>query len=266
MRLTISHTTHYRYDSPVDYTLQQLRLTPGTNDAQTVLHWDIAITGGTREAELQDHFDNHVTLVSGDPGSHEITIACTGEVETTDTSGVMGLHGGYVPLWYYQTVTPLTRPGPNLRKLVSTLGNEDDTALNRLHVLSNLIIDAMPYQTDATHAETTAEDALASGAGVCQDHAHVFIAAARHLGVPARYVSGYLMMNHGVEQDATHGWAEAHLDGLGWVGFDVSNRISPDERYVRLAVGLDYKDAAPVSGMTFGEGTESMAVSVAVQQ
>jgi transglutaminase-like putative cysteine protease len=101
---------------------------------------------------------------------------------------------------------------------------------------------------------------------VCQDHAHVFIGAARSVGVPARYVSGYLMMNDRIDQEATHAWAEAHVDGLGWVGFDVSNWISPDPRYVRVATGRDYRDAAPITGVVFGTSTEDLHVDVAVEQ
>jgi transglutaminase-like putative cysteine protease len=102
--------------------------------------------------------------------------------------------------------------------------------------------------------------------GVCQDHAHIFITAMRLLGYPSRYVSGYLMMNDREEQDATHAWAEAHLDGIGWVGFDVSNGYSPDDRYIRVATGLDYKDASPMTGMRFGNNTEHLAVQLQVQQ
>ena len=94
----------------------------------------------------------------------------------------------------------------------------------------------------------------------------MFIACARLMGVPARYVSGYLMMDDRVVQDATHAWAEAWLPELGWVGFDISNAISPDTRYVRLATGLDYFEAAPVSGMRFGASGERMSVTVEVQQ
>ena len=117
-----------------------------------------------------------------------------------------------------------------------------------------------------TYAATPAEDALSGGEGVCQDHAQIFISAARIAGVPARYVSGYLMMDDRVDQDAGHAWAEAWLPDLGWVGFDVSNGHSPDERYVRLATGLDYSQAAPLSGMRHGIGNETMIVSLQVQQ
>src|SRR3546814_19453731 len=79
----------------------------------------------------------------------------------------------------------------------------------------------------------------------------------RHLGHPARYVSGYLMMNDRTRQDATHAWAEAHFDHIGWIGFDISNGHSPDQRYIRVATGLDYRDAAPVRGMRYGAAQRS---------
>jgi transglutaminase-like putative cysteine protease len=122
------------------------------------------------------------------------------------------------------------------------------------------------YRVGTTQVETTAEEALASGAGVCQDHAHVFIAAARAMEVPARYVSGYLMMDDRVDQEATHAWAEAFVEGLGWVGFDVANQISPDPRYVRVATGRDYRDAAPITGVSFGAAMEELHVMLAVEQ
>jgi len=147
-------------------------------------------------------------------------------------------------------------------------GEKDN--LVRMHSLSDHIADSVVYEVGTTDAKTTAEDALAAGTGVCQDHAHILIAAARKLGFPARYVSGYLMMNERVDQEASHAWTEVYLDPVGWVGFDVSNRISPDARYVRVATGLDYFEAAPVSGLRMGSGDAAMAdtmlVNIAVQQ
>jgi len=100
---------------------------------------------------------------------------------------------------------------------------------------------------------------------VCQDHAHIFIGAARAAGIPARYISGYLMMDDRIDQEATHAWAEAHVEGLGWVGFDVSNGICPDPRYVRVATGSDYRDAAPITGISIGATAEVLTVGVAVE-
>jgi transglutaminase-like putative cysteine protease len=126
--------------------------------------------------------------------------------------------------------------------------------------------DTVVYESGRSHSGTTAEEAVQAGFGVCQDHAHVFIAAARHMGVAARYVSGYLLMAEQEAQGAMHAWAEAFIPGLGWVGFDPPNDICPDMTHVRVATGLDYRDAAPVSGMRFGAGAERLSVTVAVQQ
>jgi transglutaminase-like putative cysteine protease len=131
---------------------------------------------------------------------------------------------------------------------------------------STVCRERVEYAAGHTDADTPAEQALVTGKGVCQDHAQIFIAASRALGIPARYVSGYLMMDDRVDQDAGHAWAEAHVDGLGWVGFDVSNGICPDARYVRMATGRDYRDAAPIRGIRFGVHEETMHVSLAVEQ
>jgi transglutaminase-like putative cysteine protease len=122
------------------------------------------------------------------------------------------------------------------------------------------------YITDKTHSGTTAEQAVAIGHGVCQDHSHIFIACARQAGFPARYVSGYLRIDGQVDQTASHAWAEVHVPNLGWVAFDASNKISPDDRYVRLAIGRDAPDAAPISGLRMGPGSERLMVSLQVQQ
>jgi transglutaminase-like putative cysteine protease len=178
----------------------------------------------------------------------------------------VGVHRGFTPLWLFCRSTALTRPGPHIRRIVKAAPDAAGGDVARLHAVAGLVRAAIAYEPGWTDASTKAEDALEKGRGVCQDHAHVFIAAARALGYPARYAGGYLMMNDRVHQDAGHAWAEVHIAGLGWVGFDVSNAISPDSRYVRVATGLDYSEAAPVSGMRFGASGESLDVSVQVQQ
>ena len=102
--------------------------------------------------------------------------------------------------------------------------------------------------------------------GVCQDHAHIFIGCCRSVGIPSRYVSGYLLLDEVEQQTAMHAWAEAFVPSLGWVGFDVSNGISPDTKYVRIAQGRDYIDVAPVKGTIFGGLEEVMSVNLIVQQ
>ncbi|MCF8467441.1 MAG: transglutaminase family protein [Sneathiella sp.] len=266
MLLKISHLTRYHYDEPVHYALQQIRLMPRTGPGQNVANWDITIDGGKKELEFEDQFNNSTLLVSIEPGQTEISIRCEGEVETTDLHGVVGATGGFAPLWFFHRSTSLTKSGARVQKLIRDLGDNFETEVIKMHSLSRLIGEVVTYQTGETHAETTAEEALAAGNGVCQDHAHIFISVVRQLGFPARYVSGYLLMDDRIEQDATHAWAEAFIPDIGWVGFDVSNGISPDDRYIRVATGLDYKDASPISGLRIGSSGESMNVSLQVQQ
>ncbi|WP_299964400.1 transglutaminase family protein [uncultured Roseobacter sp.] len=265
MLLTINHTTRYDYDAPVDYALQQLRLTPPTLAQQDVRRWELTVEGGKIETQYRDHNGAQVHLVSVEPGTQQVSITAAGEVETVDTAGVLGKIYGPGPLWFYRKSTPSTQAGEGIRALAAPLADAPDM-LSALHALSASILIAAPYKIGETYAETTAEAALMGGSGVCQDHAQMFVAAARVAGLPARYVSGYLMMDDRVDQDASHAWAEAHLDDLGWVGFDVSNGISPDARYVRLAHGLDYRQAAPISGLRQGSSDETMIVSLQIQQ
>ena len=171
-----------------------------------------------------------------------------------------------MPLWAYCRSTRLTGAGRGVQKLLSGIDREAKDRLAMLHELSAHILSSLEYRGGATGVDSSAEHAIAAGAGVCQDHAHIFIAACRAMGIPARYVSGYLMINDRIAQDASHAWAEAHIDAIGWVGFDISNGISPDGRYVRVATGFDYRDAAPVSGMSFGARDKSMVVSLRVEQ
>ncbi|ODT07200.1 MAG: transglutaminase [Mesorhizobium sp. SCN 65-20] len=264
MRLKVTHRTEYNYDQPVRYGLQRLRLWPASGPAQTMLTWTLRIEGAREEVRFLDQFGNDTRLLSVDGDPHTISILAEGEVETNDVSGVSGLHRGFAPLWLFQHETPLTAPGPAIRDLVAGVGEGDE--VGRLHSLMALIAERIVYEPGTTDTRTTAEQALVKGAGVCQDHAHVFAAGARLLGFPARYVSGYLMMNDRVEQVATHAWAEANVAGLGWVGFDAANCISPDERYVRVAVGRDYREAMPISGILIGRAEEQLAVHITVEQ
>lgn len=248
----------------MQYALQRLRLTPITGVGQTVLGWQTLVDGAVMEVSYDDHFGNRVHLVSVDGDREAIRITASGEVHTEDRHGVLGPHQSYVPLWLYARETPLTKGGKLIRDLAKSA--EGDTDLARMHALMAMIHEAVEYKAGETHAETAAEDALEAGHGVCQDHAHILISAARSLDMPARYISGYLMMEGQTEQTASHAWAEIHLPGLGWVGFDAANKICPDDRYVRIASGLCYRDAAPISGLIHGEANETLKVSVTVEQ
>ncbi len=265
MRLAITHTTHYDYDQPVPYGLLQIRLTPKSRQSQVVESWENTIIGGQRQATFDDEHANTVELISFEAGSTSLEIRSEGVVETTDTQGIVGPQAGFVPLWCFQRRTDLTRPGPNVRKLLKSFDDPEDD-IPRLHALSALILENVAYKPGRTDANTPSEAAIGAGEGVCQDHAHIFVTAARLLGYPSRYVSGYLWMPDRVEQEAGHAWAEAWVEGIGWIGFDVSNGKSPDDHYVRVATGLDSAEAAPITGTRVGTAGESMNVSLHVQQ
>ncbi len=265
MDLGISHTTKYAYSAPVDYALQKVRLRPLSSVMQDVVHWSNEVIGGKVEASYLDQYGNHVDLVSITPGTSALEIKAQGQVKTLNASGVLGPVYGRAPLWHFRQPTPLTMPGDSIKAL-PRVSTDQETQLASLHDLSAAVLEALPYKTGGTAVDTPAEDALQGEGGVCQDHAQIFIAAARLSGLPARYVSGYLMINDRVVQEATHAWAEVCVEGLGWVGFDVSNGVSPDEKYVRIAIGRDAREAAPIEGLRMGTADEKLVVSLQVQQ
>ena len=266
MRLRIDHTTVYDYDTPAVYALHQVRKRPHDTDAQTVISWELVLEGAKSEAAYLDQHGNHVELVSIEPGAHRVSISCKGEVETRNTAGVLTSNRMVPPLWLYRRFTPLTAAGKGVRALAAELGRDPELNLDTLHALMDLIADTVVYDTNPTGPDTTAEEALAIGHGVCQDHAHVFLSAARLMGFPARYSSGYMMMLDRIDQEAGHAWAEAWVEGLGWVGFDAANRVCPDERYIQVATGLDYREAGPLTGVMYGGEQEVLSVNVQVQQ
>lgn len=264
MRLKIKHTTRYKFDQPVSFGLQQLRKTPKSSPQQTVLAWNTHVKNGGKELEYEDHHHNKVELIRFASDATELEISCQGEVDMADTSGVVGAHRGPSPLWLYEQQTELTRARSRVRALVRE--NEITPDLDGMHNLMKAIRNTVAYKKGVSETTWSAEDVLEAGQGVCQDHAHVFLGCARDIGVPARYVSGYLMLNDKTVQEAMHAWVEAHVPDLGWVGFDVSNSISPDTRYVRVATGLDYTDASPVTGIRIGGEGEHLDVRIDVSQ
>jgi transglutaminase-like putative cysteine protease len=263
--ISIKHTSTYRYAEPVTYAVQRVRLRPVDSSVQSVADWRVDVEGAVQELSYRDAFGNETELLHSKPHTSEIVVRAVGRVETRDTAGIFGAGTGTAPLWIYQRVTPLTQPGEAVHALAEPLSSVSGR-LEQLHRLSAEIAARVAYIPDSTNVATAAEAALACGSGVCQDHAQIFISAARLLGVPARYVSGYLLMEDRIEQTATHAWAEAFVEDLGWVGFDVANGVAPDERYVRIACGLDYGQAAPITGLRKGSSTETLAVTLNVEQ
>lgn len=266
MLLTIAHETRYSFAQGVSHGLQRLRLRPKPTHGQKIVEWETQLEGARHEASYEDQHLNHVELVSMEPGAREVVVTCRGTVRTVDNNGILGDHTGHMPLWCFLRATPLTRAGLKVRALVAGVGADRSDRLAFLHKLSDAVREAVEFVPGTTDVKTSAEQALTAGRGVCQDHAHIFISAGRLLDIPTRYVGGYLKIDGRVDQDAGHGWAEAYVQGLGWVGFDVANAICPDQRYVRVATGCDYSDAAPITGIAVGAGQTDLSVHLSVDE
>lgn len=265
MQLNISHKTTYSYENPPSFSAEVIRLTPRTNASQHLVRWRIEPSVGL--SAWTDAFGNTChTLVLDEP-RERIEILASGEVATSDVNGILAREEGELPLEVFMRQTEQTRLNAELREFAD--GFSSSLAKNRidtLHELMGTIRERVDYHTGSTDALTTAIEAFDAGEGVCQDHAHIFIGCARALGVPARYVSGYL---YDGEQSkayvAGHAWAAAWVDDLGWVSFDVSNCKSATGSHVSVAVGLDYETAAPIRGVrSGGEGDEALDVAVSI--
>ena len=264
MRIQVGYVTRYDYDHPAKLILQLLRMTPRGHDGQHVLNWRVETDAEVRLTPGEDALGNitHSLSVAG-PVKRLVT-RVTGEVETWDSGGVVRCAAERFPPVVFLRETPLTRCDPALSAFAERAG-QGATPLERLHALLVAIHGEMTFETDRTDTGTSAAEAFALGHGVCQDLAHIFVGAARRLGVPARYVSGHLARGDGqVDQEAAHAWAEAHVEGLGWVGFDPANGVCPTAAYIRVAVGLDYLGAAPVRGSRYGGSGEHLAVKLRV--
>lgn len=261
MLLNIQHETVYRYSTPVDYTIQHLRLTPRHEAHQQPIDWKINAPG-----KYQCHLDaygnvGHILVL--DKPHEEIRITVTGQVEIAKENAHLPSDGGEVPLLAYLQPTALTTADLAIQDLAKTACKSKRGAVDSMFKLIDGIQQAVSYVPGTTQVTSTAAEVLEAGSGVCQDHAHVFIACCRALDLPARYVSGYI---HPGDSDhaASHAWADVWLEDLGWVSFDVTNANFAASEHCRLAVGRDYLDACPVRGVRHGGGAEAMEVMVRI--
>jgi transglutaminase-like putative cysteine protease len=267
MLIRVRHETTYRYGAPVKTAMQRLLLTPRNFEGQYVRRWRIEVDRDCRLVESEDAFGNICHRFSADGPLDALTTLVEGEVETFDTAGVVrGAPERFPPLLYTRE-TPLTAADAALRAFAQDIHARESTSLARLHRLNAEIFEQLTFDAEATDVATPAAEAFERRHGVCQDFAHVFIACARCLGAPARYVSGYFRRDDGVdEQAAGHAWAEAYVEDLGWIGFDPAHGLSPGEAYVRVAAALDYLGATPIRGARIGGGAEEMSVRVRVAE
>jgi transglutaminase-like putative cysteine protease len=268
MRIRISHATTYRYDTPPTGVTQMLRLTPRNHEGQYVVYWRVDLSEDCLLHQHEDAFGNIMHSFTAEGPFNELSVAVEGEVDTHDTHGVIRGAVERFPPSLFLRETALTQPDAAIIDFAHGVRASAGTdALALLHGLMTALNQEITFDTDPTHSATTAAEAFALRRGVCQDLTHIFIAAARQLGIPARYVGGHFYRVDGVTaQDAGHAWVEAYVENLGWVGFDPTNGIATTEAHVRVAIGLDYLGAAPVRGTRFGGTGETLKVAVHVDQ
>jgi transglutaminase-like putative cysteine protease len=268
MRIHISHETSYQYDVAPNGVIQTLRLTPRNHDDQYVINWRIDVSEDCRLDAHEDAFGNIVHAFTADGPFTALRVLVEGEVETQTNDGIVRGAVERFPPTLFLRETPLTRVDAAIAEFArKSRSARPDDPLSTLHRLLDGLRNEIVYDTDPTHVGTTAAEAFALRRGVCQDLTHLFIAAARSLGTPARYIGGYFHRADGIiRQDAGHAWAEAYVPDLGWVAFDPANGICATDAHVRVAVGLDYLGAAPVRGTRYGGGGERLAVAVHVGQ
>jgi len=262
MQMHIRHETRYRYERPVKYSVQSLHLTPRRDPSQRALNWTISAPG--RRLEQVDAYGNISHLLTIEEPHREIQILVHGVVETADTEGRQD-DGPLSPLAYLSPTT-LTAPNDDLRAFAQHALGQAEEPRARAQRLAEAVFDAVRYKSGTSDVQDPATVAFKRGEGVCQDHAHVYIASARSAGIPARYVSGYLFTGDSTEA-ASHAWVDVWLGtDIGWKSIDVTHKRPAIRTYCRLAVGRDYLDAAPVRGVRQGGGGEKMEANVTVAE
>lgn len=264
MRLSIDHRTVYRFSEPQSRLVQMLRLTPENTHDQTVAGWRIDVDRDARLREGRDGFGNAVTMLYVEGPLDGIAITVSGEVLTSTSSGVLRGAAEMLPPPLYLRATDMTPRDPAIIAFADEAAGAGDP-LGRLHRWNAALHARFEMDMGRPEPGLDAGGAFQRPLATPRDLTHIFCVGARGLGIPARYVSGYALRVDG-HRATPHAWAEAHIDGLGWVAFDPCTGMCPEEDYVRVATALDAVGAAPVAGSRLGDGEEDLAVDVSVMR
>lgn len=268
MRIAIEHQIDYSYSSPANYAIQHIRATPRSSNAQQVRRWWV-VAG--RQERLNQFFDcyGNIVLEAMQIEPHDaVQINISGVVETTATDGILAGQEEPLPLLYYMNESALTEINEDILDLATGVRVAvTKERIDGLHRLMADIGDALSYTYDQEQELRSATEALEEGGGASHAYAHVFVACARALEVPARFVNGYRLADGENDETAaehSYAWAEAWVENLGWVGFDSVHQICPTESYVRVASGADHLSAQIIRGSLRGGGDQSETVTISV--
>jgi transglutaminase-like putative cysteine protease len=265
MKLHVRHQTRYEYETGVRSSIQRLYLTPSTFATQKIVSWKIEAPGMDKALAYTDGFGNHVHVITSQGPHDHVTVIAEGLVDSQEASGVVCGFKCPAPDRVFLRQTAATQPSAELCEIAREASAKHPNELDRLHAIMSTLHARIAYRIGATYFHTTGAEALAEGKGVCQDHAHAMLSIIRSLGMPGRYITGYLVTTGESPATASHAWAEALVPNLGWVGFDAANGKCPTSEYVRVATGLDALGVVPVRGSRRGGEGENMTVSVTVQ-
>jgi transglutaminase-like putative cysteine protease len=271
MRIRIAHSTVFHYDPPASGAIQVLRLTPRNYEAQYVVRWRIDVAPDAQLAAHEDAFGNITHVFTADGPLEELRVEVDGQVETHNTDGVVRGTVERFPPSLFLRDTVLTQADAAISQFAQAIRTASGgEILAELHGLLDRLHEDFVREPDVTQAAQKAAQsaALAFARKSCAAHdlTHIFIGAAHTLGIPARFVGGYFRKDEDDAEQAGHGWAEAYVPDLGWVGFDPANGFCPTDAHVRIAVGLDSLGAAPLRGTRYGAGAETLEVAVKVGQ
>jgi transglutaminase-like putative cysteine protease len=285
MFYSIRHLTKFRYSTPVSESLMELRMHPRSEGLQRCLNFQVNVTPRTRVQSYRDYMGNVVHHFDV-PGAHrQLTIVAESMVDVAPRATLpAGLgedawaqldaqlsNGDFwemlAPSQFAQWTALIEEFALELRLPEAERAREGDP-LELIAELNAAVYKAIAYVPKSTRVDSPVDDALRNRQGVCQDYSHIMIALVRRMGIPCRYVSGYLFHKAGSKtrstEGATHAWVEAFLPALGWVGFDPTNNVWADETHVRTAVGRDYADVPPTRGVFKGDASSELTVAVRV--
>ncbi len=263
MRLSIDHRTVYRFSEPQSRLVQMLRMTPENSHDQTVARWRIDVDCDATMRRGRDGFGNAITMLYCEGPIADIEITVRGEVLTSHSDGVVRGVAEVLPPAVFLRATEATPRDPAIAAFAAEATADANGPIGMLHRLNRAFHQRFGLDRARPEPGLSAAAAFERETATSRDLAHMFVVAARGLNIPARYVSGYSIVE-GSLRPTPHGWAEAHVDGLGWIGFDPCTGRSPQEESVRVAAALDAIGAAPVAGSRLGEGEEELDVAVKV--
>ncbi len=280
MLYTVRHVTRFAYESPISESVMEVRMQPRTDANQRCIQFGLSTAPVSRVLMYQDH-DGNIVHHFGIPARHSrLTLTAEALVEVGPAPLIpydLG-DGSWEHLdaltasgefWEYLNPSPYTRPTPLLEKLASEIRlDRAEDPLLLLRRLNTEVYDRFEYSPQSTRVDSPIDEALQTRKGVCQDFAHIMIALVRPLGIPCRYISGYLFHQERADrssESATHAWVEAYLPDIGWVGFDPTNNRLAEERHVQVAVGRDYADVPPTRGVFRGVSAVRSELAVAVR-